>query len=246
MHQDLVNFLDENLPKKKKKVLLGFGDGKLAAAASETLGVRAVYTGVVPEILRGIRMHFAVLAKDLPHHSLSKAQLSLGHSYSRAKVKFDVHRDDNMVIQSIALLDQMDKDINLFAMRIREWYSYHYPELVKLVPEQYKYIRCATSIMNRENLDENVQAKLLGKLICCSQFILFLEILEDENKVAEVVEAARTSMGMEISELDLANIERFGKRVASLTEYRNRLHDYIKNRMESCAPSLSTLIGEQV
>jgi RNA processing factor Prp31 len=121
LHQDLTNFLEENLPKKKKKVLLGCSDNKLASAIVETLGVQAAYTGVVPEIMRGIRMHFAVLAKDLPHHSLSKAQLSLGHSYSRSKVKFDVHRDDNMVIQSIALLDQMDKDVNLFAMRIREW-----------------------------------------------------------------------------------------------------------------------------
>lgn len=38
-----------------------------------------------------------------------------------SQVKFDVHRVDNMVIQSIALLDQLDKDINLFGMRIREW-----------------------------------------------------------------------------------------------------------------------------
>lgn len=73
-----------------------------------------------------------------------------------------------------------------------------------------------------------------------------LEILDDEQKVAAVVEAARTSMGMEISDLDLNNIEDFGKRVASLSEYRNRLHEYIKNRMDSCAPSLSALIGEQV
>jgi nucleolar protein 56 len=51
---------------------------------------------------------------------------------------------------------------------------------------------------------------------------------------------------MEISELDLINIERFAKRVASLTEYRQRLHGYIKDRMASCAPSLSALIGEQV
>ena len=36
-------------------------------------------------------------------------------------MKFDVHRVDNMVIQSIALLDQLDKDINLFGMRLREW-----------------------------------------------------------------------------------------------------------------------------
>lgn len=54
---------------------------------------------------------------------------------SNFEVKFDVHRVDNMVIQSIALLDQLDKDINLFGMRIKEWYAYHFPELIKIVPE---------------------------------------------------------------------------------------------------------------
>ena len=47
----------------------------------------------------------------------SKAQLGLGHAYSRAKVKFNVHKSDNMIIQSIALLDQLDKDVNTFSMR---------------------------------------------------------------------------------------------------------------------------------
>ena len=70
--------------------------------------------------------------------------------------------------------------------------------------------------------------------------------MEDEEKVNEVIEGARTSMGMEISELDLENIDRFAKRVSSLSEYRNRLHDYIKDRMNSCAPSLTALVGEQV
>lgn len=50
---------------------------------------------------------------------LHQAQLGLGHSYSRAKVKFNVHRVDNMIIQSICLLDQLDKDLNTFAMRVR-------------------------------------------------------------------------------------------------------------------------------
>ncbi|KAL7219868.1 hypothetical protein ACSBR2_012851 [Camellia fascicularis] len=35
---------------------------------------------------------------------LEKAQLGLGHSYSRAKVKFNVNRVDNMVIQRMVLL----------------------------------------------------------------------------------------------------------------------------------------------
>ncbi len=59
------------------------------------------------------------MVKGLTAASASKAQLGLGHSYSRAKVKFNVNRADNMIIQSISLLDQLDKDINTFAMRIR-------------------------------------------------------------------------------------------------------------------------------
>ena len=93
-----------------------------------------------------------------------------------------MNRVDNMIIQSICLLDQLDKakqihsiesqhsgmqcnrirpvparprpcgyppcgfgdgrsvqDLNTFAMRCREWYSWHFPELVKLVPDNYKY-----------------------------------------------------------------------------------------------------------
>ncbi|KIH43483.1 NOSIC domain protein, partial [Ancylostoma duodenale] len=111
-------------------------------------------------------------------------------------VKFDVHRVDNMVIQSIALLDQLDKDINLFGMRIREWYSYHFPELFKLVPDQYKYARLAVAILDRNKIgeNENIHAEIT-------------EIVEDEDKATEILEAARTSMGMDISEMDLANIE---------------------------------------
>lgn len=70
-------------------------------------------------LLTGIRLHFHSLVKGLTAQAASKAQLGLGHSYSRAKVKFNVNRADNMIIQSIALLDQLDKDINTFSMRVR-------------------------------------------------------------------------------------------------------------------------------
>lgn len=156
-----------------------------------------------------------------------------------------------MVIQSVAILDQLDKDINLFGMRIREWYAYHYPELFTLVPDLYNYVCCASTILNRINMDDEVISKLHGKdgrffmlLVMCFKI---LEIFpENEQKVNEIVEAARTSMGMEISAMDLENIKLFANRVASLSEFRKNLHDYLKNRMESCAPSLNALIGEQV
>ena len=71
------------------------------------------------ELVRGVRLYFHKLVQGLPALAAAKAQLGLGHSYSRAKVKFNVHRSDNMIIQSISLLDQLDKDINTFSMRIR-------------------------------------------------------------------------------------------------------------------------------
>ena len=62
------------------------------------------------------------------------------------QVKFNPGRADNMIIQSIALLDQMDKDINTFAMRVREWYSWHFPELKDIVKDNFLFAKCASYI----------------------------------------------------------------------------------------------------
>lgn len=117
----LQDFLDLNIPKgsKREKVTLGVSDAKLAAAITESLGITCSHIGAVPEVIRGIRNHFHNLVKGFTAKSSGVAQLGLGHSYSRAKIKFNVHRVDNMIIQAIALLDQLDKDINTFSMRIR-------------------------------------------------------------------------------------------------------------------------------
>ena len=46
------------------------------------------------------------------------------------------------------------------------------------------------------------------------------EIVGDDDKAAEIVEAAKTSMGQDISPIDLINIETFATRVIALAEYR--------------------------
>ena len=121
LHEDLETFLESNIPmgKKASKVTLGVSDAKIGSAVQERLHIVCQIMDPVPELMRGIRLHFAKLIKGLTGPSAAKAQLGLGHSYSRAKVKFNAHRVDNMIIQSIALLDQLDKDINTFSMRMR-------------------------------------------------------------------------------------------------------------------------------
>ena len=162
-----------------------------------------------------------------------KAQLGLSHSYSRCKVKFNVNKSDNMIIQSIALLDQLDKDINTFCMRIREWYSYHFPELYKIVPENALYAQVVKLIKNRKELkQENLEA---------------LEaILMDSGKAQAVIDASKSSMGMDISPVDLLNIDMFASRVIGITEYRKELSAYLRSKMALVAPNLATLIGDTV
>lgn len=231
--EELKAFLETNLPKKKGKAQLGVTDPKLGAAINEALTIGVTHVGVVPEVLRGIRTHLSHFVKGLSLASMKQTELGLGHSYSRGKVKFNINRVDNMIIQSIALIDQLDKDINTFAMRIKEWYSYHFPELAKVVTDNYQYSRCAHFIKDRKTLSEESLAPLE-------------EITMDSAVAQAILDAARMSMGMDISTIDLMNIERFAKRVSSLSEYRKQLAQYLKKKMDSVAPNLAVLIGEVV
>lgn len=52
--------------------------------------------------------------------------------------------------------------------------------------------------------------------------------------------------GMDVSPLDLLNIQRFATRVIELADYRRKLSTYLGSKMHSVAPNLTTLIGEQV
>lgn len=229
---DLAAFLDGALT-AKSKTTLGVADPKLGAALGEALEVKTTHIGVVPEILRGVRHHFHNLIKGFTDKSAGVAQLGLGHSYSRAKVKFNVNRVDNMIIQSIALLDQLDKDINTFSMRIREWYSYHFPELAKIVTENYKYAKVAQFIKDRKTLSAASVEPLE-------------EILMDSSAAQAIIDASKMSMGMDISPIDLINIEMFATRVVKLSEYRKQLAEYLHQKMECVAPNLQVLIGDQV
>ena len=114
--------MELGLPKggKKKKVVLGIADKNLAGSIKAAFpGVDCETNEVVQDLMRGLRTWGPKLLKQLQEGDMDRAQLGLGHAYSRAKVKFSVQKNDNHIIQSIALLDTLDKDINTFAMRTR-------------------------------------------------------------------------------------------------------------------------------
>lgn len=87
------------------------------------------------------------------------------HSLSRYKLKFSPDKVDTMIVQAIcephplvvcfghtscaslvALLDDLDKELNNYSMRLREWYGWHFPELGKIVMDNLLYARTVKTI----------------------------------------------------------------------------------------------------
>ncbi|RWW15636.1 hypothetical protein BHE74_00002283 [Ensete ventricosum] len=114
-----------------------------------------------------------------------------------------------------------------------KWYSWHFPELVKIINDNYLYARVAKFVENKSDLAEGHIPGLA-------------DIVGDEDKAKEIVEAAKASMGQDLSPIDLINVQQFAQRVINLSEYRKKLYEYLVTKMNDIAPNLASLIGEVV
>jgi len=72
-------------------------------------------------------------------------------------------------------------------------------------------------------------------------------LVDDDEAVAKnIIDAAASSMGREISEADLEHVLSFARRTVKLAECRKKLHGYLVDKMGQVAPNLATLIGETI
>ncbi|XP_009411704.2 probable nucleolar protein 5-1 [Musa acuminata AAA Group] len=208
---------------------LAVADSKLGNAIKEKLKIDCLHNNAVMELMRGLRNQLTELISGLAVQDLAPMSLGLSHSLSRYKLKFSPDKVDTMIIQAIGLLDDLDKELNTYAMRVREWYGWHFPELSKIVQDNIQYAKVVKLMGNRTNAVN----------------LDFSEVLSEDTE-AELKEAAVISMGTEVSDLDLANIKELCDQVLALSEYRAQLYDYLKSRMNTIAPNLTALVGELV
>lgn len=244
-----LNLIKDKKDKKDKKksksaFTLGVSDKTLASTIKSELGYECVCDEVTQELIRGLRLFAGTLLKEFKQEDLEKAQLGLGHSYSRCKVKFNVHRSDNMIIQSSALLDQLDKDINTFAMRMKEWYGWHFPELARIIADNKTFAKIVLKLPNKGMICEDAE----DGSWTAQQSLKEIEACLDGDQVTAktIQDAAKVSMGTDINPIDMINIKSFSSRVLGLSEYRSKLSVYLQNKMNIVAPNLSALIGDQV
>ena len=119
-------------------------------------------------------------------------------------------------------------------MRVREWYSWHFPELIRIVSENHQYAKLAFFIGDKRRLSDKDLDDLAAQ---CNN---------DVEIAQSIVDAARVSMGQELSETDMENVTAFASKVVSLATYRKTLHTYLVEKMGVVAPNLAALLGEVI
>ena len=146
---------------------------------------------------------------------------------SKMRVKEAIEKRDLMVTQAIQTLDDIDKTLNLFMSRIREWYSLHFPELSRLVDKHETYTRLILNLKKRNNFTtENLKNEGLPK-----------------TKTKQIAKTAESSMGAELTEQDLEQITAMCKNALELSKRRDSLEKYIDSVMDEVAPNIRALVG---
>ncbi|KAI9046761.1 hypothetical protein LZ554_009498 [Drepanopeziza brunnea f. sp. 'monogermtubi'] len=217
--------------KDEKKASLAVADPKLAQAINKLpgLSIKPISDSTTNDIYRAIRDHLPSLIPGLGQEAISTMALGLSHSLSRHKLKFSPDKVDTMIVQAIALLDDLDKELNTYAMRVKEWYGWHFPEMGKIVNDNLAYARIIIKVGMRANTSNTDLS----------------DILPEEIETA-IKAAAEVSMGTEITEEDLENIKLLAEQVVGFTEYRQQLSQYLTARMAAIAPNLTEMVGELV
>jgi nucleolar protein 58 len=216
---------------KEDKPKLVVADIKLASSISQIpkTVIVPVSNQATLDITRAVREHISSLVPDLAPTTLATTNLGLAHSLSRHQLKFSADKVDVMIIQAISLLDDLDKELNTYAMRVKEWYGWHFPEMAKIINDNVAYARVVIKLGMRSNASTADLSDILP------------EEIEGAVKMA-----AEISMGTEISDEDLETIESLADQVVDLTEFRVTLSSYLSARMQAIAPNLTAVVGELV
>lgn len=217
--------------KDEKKASLVVSDAKLGTAINKLpqFNITPVADSSTHDLYRNIRAHLTDLIPGLKSENLRSLALGLSHSLSRHKLRFSPDKVDVMIVQAISLLDDLDKELNTYAMRVKEWYGWHFPELGKILNDNLAYARVILAVGMRTSTASTDLS----------------DILPEEIETA-VKAAAEVSMGTEISDEDLMNITMLADHVVRYTEVRAQLSSYLESRMKAIAPNLTELVGTLV
>ncbi len=157
------------------------------------------------------------------HLQVHKVSIEL----AKIKVKKSIEKRDLQAAQASLSIDDLDKSLNLFMSRIREWFGLHFPELDRLLEKHETYVRLVVNLGRKENFTiENLENEGIPK-----------------NKSESMVKVAEASMGADISDDDLSQIQELSRKVLELYVVRQSLENHVEMTMEEVAPNTKAIAG---
>lgn len=137
----------------------------------------------------------------------------VGIELTRIRIKANVKKD-RIVMEVIDAVDEIDKSLNIYIARLREWYGLHFPEMEKIVDKHEKFAKLISEFGLRKNITEK-----------------------------EFVEMARNSMGIELDEKDGGILKEYAANIVNLYKLREHLEKYIEHLLKEMAPNFSAIAG---
>ena len=207
-----------------------FENQEMARSASEKLSIE-VAVERSSEAGKRLRENLEKFALDLEFVEKSEQFRVQVHKVSvelaKMKVKKTVEKRDLLVAQAVLTVDDLDKSLNLFMSRLREWFGFHYPELDRLLDKHETYARLVVNLGTRENFTaENLEKEGLPKA-----------------KSQSIAKVAVASMGADLDDEDLAQIQAMCRNVLELYGLRQSLENYVDSVMEEVAPNTRAIGG---
>jgi nucleolar protein 56 len=199
-------------PKDPKKIVDAIEDDKkyreLLTESLKKKGYKQIEESNEPG-----RIKFRKIAKDIGYSEVQLNSLlaDIGVEFTRRKIKKTVKKD-KIIIQTISAIDELDKSINIFVARLREWYSLHYPELEREIDKHEKFVK----LISEYGLRENIPDAKLGKI-------------------------TKESMGIELEEKDEELLKEYSTQLKELYKLREHLEKYTEKLMEEVAPNFSAI-----
>jgi len=135
---------------------------------------------------------------------------------TKQKIKESASRD-NLIIHVSNAVEELDRSINIFIERLREWYSLHFPEMDRVIENHEMYTELIGKFGTRENFNDNRLNQFKEK-----------------------------SSGMEFTKEDIEAVKLFSSDISKLYELRKEFTNYLSKLLKEIAPNFSALAGDVI
>jgi nucleolar protein 56 len=206
---------------------------ELAGAISTITNVPTELQLISPPIKWFHAMHDTFLINEgivKSNEELAKFRRQSALMLARSAIREASEEKDLSLKHAIDGIEEIDKSINILAMRLREWYSLHFPLLNDILEDHEQFARVVTLCGRRSTLTiENLSKTKLS-----------------ESDRDRILKSSSDVLGAEMSNQDIQIIQSFAQGILDLYSKRRELEDYVSIVMYRIAPNITSLVGPLV